>query len=135
MGFFRLFSKKDQALTLPSIATTPTVSPPPQVKEMSVETLKAKLDNGETPLIIDVREPWEYDIAHLRQAIHIPMNTIPQRLATLDPHAEIVVQCHHGGRSWHVANFLIQHGFTNVSNLSGGIDAWARRIERTMRTY
>ena len=134
MGLFGLFGKKDKPPTS-SPPAMPARATPPQVKEMSVEVLKAKLDNGETPLIIDVREPWEYDIAHLAQATHIPMNTIPQRLAELDKNAEIVVQCHHGGRSWSVANFLMQNGFTNVHNLSGGIDAWARQIDRTMRTY
>jgi len=136
MGLFGLFKKKVQS-SAPSPNAPPAAPPtaPPQVKEMSVEVLKAKLDNSETPLIIDVREPWEYDIAHLAQAIHIPMNTIPQRLAELDQQVEIVVQCHHGGRSWSVANFLLQNGFTNVHNLSGGIDAWARQIDRTMRTY
>ena len=135
MGLFGLFGKKDKQPAAPSTLTPPPRAIPPQVKEMLVEALKAKLDKGEAPLIIDVREPWEYDIAHLAQAVHIPMNAIPQRLAELDPQAEIVVQCHHGGRSWSVASYLLQNGFTNVHNLSGGIDAWARQIDRTMRTY
>jgi rhodanese-related sulfurtransferase len=57
------------------------------------------------------------------------------RMGELDKDAEIIVQCHHGSRSWNVAAYLMQNGFTNVKNLTGGIDAWARRIDRGMRTY
>ena len=114
-------------------AATPV--PIPQVKEMSAEDLKARLDRGETPLLIDVRENWEYQIVHLPQAVFIPMNTVPAKIGELDKRAEIVVYCHHGTRSWNVVAYMRQQGFTNVSNLTGGIDAWARRIDRTLRTY
>jgi rhodanese-related sulfurtransferase len=147
MGFFNRFKKKDERPAEPPRAQTPPPSqqpsqtdeieeqPIPQVKEMPVEELKAKLDRGETPMIIDVREDWEYTLVHLPQAVHIPMNTIPQRMNQLDKNAEIVVQCHHGSRSWSVTAYLLQNGFTNVKNLTGGIDSWARRVDRTMRTY
>ncbi|MCA1553727.1 MAG: hypothetical protein LC737_05050 [Chloroflexi bacterium] len=107
----------------------------PQVPELPVEQLKAKLERGEQPPIIDVREPWEHALVNLPQATLIPMNTIPERINELDPDAELVVYCHHGARSWNVAAYLMQHGFTNVKNLTGGIDAWARRVDRTMPTY
>ena len=105
------------------------------VKELPVEELKAMLDRGETPLILDVRERWEYDLVHLPQATLIPMNTIPRRMDELDKQAKIVVYCHHGARSWNVAAYLLQNGFSSVQNLTGGIDAWARRVDRMMRTY
>ena len=107
----------------------------PQVQEMSVEDLKAKLDKGETPIIIDVREPWEYEIVHLPDVKLIPMNTIPAHLGEFDKDAEIVVQCHHGSRSWNVAAYMMGQGFTNVKNLTGGIHAWSQRIDRTVKTY
>ena len=107
----------------------------PQVQEMSVEELKAKLDKGKSPLIIDVREPWEYQIVHLPNVTHIPMNTIPARLGELDKNAEIVVQCHHGSRSWNVAAYMMGQGFTNVKNLTGGIHAWSQRIDKSVKTY
>lgn len=139
MGFFNRFKKKDDSKPEPPSARPPdpepAALPAPSVKEMPVEELKAKLDRGETPLIIDVREPWEYDVVHLSQATLIPMNTIPDRMGELDKRAEIVVHCHHGARSWNVAAYMLQHGFTNVQNLTGGIDAWARRVDRTMKTY
>ncbi len=147
MGFFRRFRKSEEQKSTAAQHSTSTpapkrdepeestMQPMPQVKEMPVEELRAKLDRGETPLIIDVRETWEYDIVHLAQAKLIPMNTIPQKMQELDKNAEIVVHCHHGNRSWNVAAYLMQNGFTSVQNLTGGIDAWARRIERTMKTY
>ena len=82
-----------------------------------------------------MREPWEHQIAHLDAAELIPMNSIPARMEELDKNAEIVVYCHHGQRSWNVAAYMMQHGFTNVKNLTGGIDSWARRVDRSMRTY
>ncbi|MBI1800394.1 MAG: hypothetical protein HYR71_02040 [Chloroflexi bacterium] len=102
---------------------------------MPVETLKARLERGEKPLIVDVREGWEYQLVHLDEAIHIPMREIPKRLGEFDKQAEIVVHCHHGARSYDVAAFLMQNGCARVWNLTGGIDAWARRIDRSKRLY
>jgi rhodanese-related sulfurtransferase len=151
MGFFNRFRKQSgpQAKPAQPAAQTPAAAhrseaesrsleeepAMPQVQEMSVEELKAKLDKGETPLILDVREPYEYQIVHLPNVTHIPMNTIPARLGELDKNAEIVVQCHHGSRSWNVAAYMMGQGFTNVKNLTGGIHAWSQRIDKTMRTY
>ena len=142
MGFFNRFKKKDDGKPIstpvqsaPPSAPEPVELPLPQVKEMPVEELKAKLDRGETLLIIDVREEWEYNVVHLPQATLMPMNTIPDHIGELDKNAEIVLHCHHGARSWNVAAYMLQHGFTNVQNLTGGIDAWARRVDRTMKTY
>src|SRR5438045_4540324 len=143
MGFFKLFKKSSPPPEPPKVQTPPlnderegdAQHAMPQVPEMPVEELKAKLERGEQPLIIDVREQWEYDLVHLPQARLIPMNTIPEHVDELDKDAEIVLHCHHGARSWSVAAYLMQHGFSNVKNLTGGIDAWARRVERGMRTY
>ncbi len=143
MGFFNRFKKQNQP-TEPPNELPPSqhdesedepMQPMPQVKEMPVEQLKARLDRGEQPLIVDVREQWEYNLVNLPQAKLIPMNTIPQRMSELDKDAEIIVHCHHGPRSWNVAAYLLQNGFSNVKNLTGGIDAWARRVDRTMKTY
>lgn len=87
------------------------------------------------PVLLDVREPWEIEICCLAEAVQIPMNSIPSRQQELSPDRETVVVCHHGGRSMQVATFLERHGFTNVYNLSGGMDAWAREVEPTMATY
>ena len=119
----------------PGADETTEVMAAPQIKEVSVEELKARMDAGTAPLLIDVREPWEHQIVNIESAKLIPMNTIPEHMEELDKNAEIIVHCHHGQRSWNVAAYMMQHGFTNVKNLTGGIDSWARRVDKTKRTY
>ena len=84
--------------------------------------------------ILDVREPWEYDIAHLEGSILIPLGNLMQSMACLDPTKTIVVVCHHGIRSAHACYYLERNGF-QVINLTGGIDRWAKEIDRTMPLY
>ncbi len=99
--------------------------------------LKAWLDDPqrEKPLLLDVREPWEFERCHIEGAVSLPMNSIPVRLAELPRDRDIVVICHHGVRSYHVARFLDHNGFTRVINLTGGVDAWAKEADPTMPTY
>ena len=87
------------------------------------------------PLLLDVREDWEFATCKIGGSTQIPMNTIPARLQELDEDAEIVCICHHGARSMSVAAFLERNGFTKVTNLSGGIHAWAAQVDSTMPTY
>jgi len=87
------------------------------------------------PLLLDVREPWEFEICHIEGSRLIPMNSIPQKLSELDKDQSIVCICHHGMRSWQVAAFLEKNGFTQVINLNGGVDAWATEVDAAMRTY
>jgi rhodanese-related sulfurtransferase len=89
----------------------------------------------EKPLLLDVREAWEFDICRIEGAELVPMQTVPARLAELNPARETVVICHHGVRSYHAARFLEHSGFTNVINLTGGVDAWAKEADPTMPTY
>ncbi len=97
--------------------------------------LKDRLDEQPDLTLLDVREDWEYAICHLANSKHIPMQQIPGQLSSLDLEAPIVVICHHGMRSLQVAYFLSQSGFKDVTNLTGGIDAWAREIDQGMATY
>jgi len=97
--------------------------------------LKQHLDNNAQPLLLDVREPWEFELCHLSGALLVPMSQLPHQLETLNPHQETVVICHHGIRSQHVGIFLERMGFTQVINLKGGIDAWARDVDPKMPTY
>jgi rhodanese-related sulfurtransferase len=85
--------------------------------------------------VIDVREKSELDVASIPDVRHIPMGEIPARLAELDPHQEIVVMCRSGGRSMQVAQFLARNGFENVANLTGGILAWSREVDPSVRAY
>lgn len=102
--------------------------------EISVEDLKARLDRGDRLVLLDVREPGEYDLCNLGGVL-IPQNELPRRLGELDRSAEIVVHCKTGARSARAAGTLRAAGFTRVVNLAGGIEAWAERIDRTMPRY
>lgn len=88
-----------------------------------------------SPIMLDVREPWEYQTCHIEGALPMPMNTVPARQEELDPQAPIVCICHHGTRSMQVAAFLERNGFTQVANLTGGVHAWATQVDGTMPTY
>jgi rhodanese-related sulfurtransferase len=87
------------------------------------------------PFLLDVREPWEFETCKIEGATLIPMNTIPARMQELDEDAEIVCVCHHGARSMSVAAFLERNGFANVTNLTGGIHAWAVQVDSAMPKY
>ena len=87
------------------------------------------------PLLLDVREPWEFQTCHLDGATPMPMRTVPARLAELDADRPVVCICHHGARSMQVANFLEQNGFAEVINLTGGVHAWALQVDNSMPTY
>ena len=105
-------------------------------KEYSPKDLKEYLDQADKkPVLLDVREPWEYDRCHIPDSMLIPMRQIPNVLKEFNPEQEIVVICHHGIRSRAVANYLAQHNFTNVINLSSGVDGWAKQIDPSMPIY
>lgn len=87
------------------------------------------------PLLLDVREPWEYETCHIPQAQLMTMHSVPLKLDELDRDAEIVCICHHGGRSMQVANFLERNGFHQITNLTGGVHAWALQVDTSMPTY
>jgi rhodanese-related sulfurtransferase len=88
-----------------------------------------------SPLLLDVRESWEYELCHLPGSQLMPMHTVPLRSDELDRERDIVVICHHGGRSMQVAMFLEHKGFARLHNLSGGVDAWACDIAPDMHRY
>ena len=107
------------------------------VPEITPTELKERLDRGERLTIVDVREPFEWDIANLEPygARLIPMKEIPQRLEEIDPADEIVLQCRSGARSANVLGFLRQHGYERLLNLKGGILAWADEVDPGIPTY
>ena len=104
------------------------------IPQMSVTELKQRLDANDDLFLLDVREPFEYQIANIGGKL-IPQNDVPQRLAELDRGRQIVVQCKSGGRSQRIAEFLAQNGYTKVSNLAGGILAWADQIDPKVPKY
>ncbi len=88
------------------------------------------------PTLLDVREPWEYELCHVAASRHLPMHLVPTRLNEVgEADGAVVVICHHGARSMQVAMFLERNGFSAVHNLTGGLDAWARDVEPAMRRY
>ncbi len=87
--------------------------------------LKERLDAGDRPELLDVREPWEFDLARIEGSRLIPMGQLAERISELDPAAKTVVICHHGNRSAYVTQALAGAGFANVLNLEGGLDAYS----------
>ena len=105
-----------------------------QVPAISVEELKRKLDAGDDVFVLDVREPHEYQICNLKGYL-IPLGDLPKRVHELDSSREIVAHCRSGARSAKAVDFLRQAGFTKVKNLSGGILAWADKVDSSMPKY
>ena len=91
--------------------------------------------DGEKPHMLDVREPWEWQLARIDGAEHLPMGQIPAAVDDLDKTRPTVIICHHGTRSLQVVAFLQRQGFTNLHNLQGGIDAWSREIDSAVALY
>jgi sulfur-carrier protein adenylyltransferase/sulfurtransferase len=104
------------------------------IPTLSVDDLKALREQRKPHLLLDVREPDEYEIAKIDGSMLIPLNQLPSRLAELPKDKPIVVHCHHGGRSAQATGFLNQNGFS-ASNLAGGIDAWSERVDPAVARY
>ena len=92
-------------------------------------------DSRGKPVLLDVREPWEFETCRIAGSVSMPMRGIPARYRELKRDAEIVMVCHHGARSFQAGMFLEQMGFTGIVNLHGGVAAWARDVDPTMPTY
>lgn len=106
------------------------------MRQFTPRQLEAHLREGpDTPLLLDVREPWEFEIAHIEGSVLVPLRQVPQLVHREDPDREIVVICHHGVRSHHAGLFLEHHGFSRIINLAGGIDAWSREVDPDLPLY
>lgn len=101
--------------------------------EIDVWTAAQQLRGG--ALLLDVREPYEVAACAIAGSRHIPMRQIPESLGGLPQDQDILVLCHHGGRSLRVMQYLRASGFARVSNIAGGIDAWAREIDPSLPRY
>ncbi|MGB7543359.1 MAG: rhodanese-like domain-containing protein [Burkholderiales bacterium] len=102
---------------------------PDQLKTWLADSIRTQ------PVLLDVREPWEFQICQIPGSLHIPMNTVPHHKDRLDPDADTVLICHHGSRSFQVGIFLERAGFSRIFNLDGGVNAWARQVEPAMPVY
>lgn len=118
---------------------TPVVSFPAmfgsKIPEITAEELQASRDRGEKIVLVDVREPHETTISDLPGSIKIPLGSLPQSLAKVQPLDDVVVYCRTGGRSAQAVQFLIGKGYARARNLVGGINHWAEAIDPSMRKY
>ena len=106
--------------------------------ETSTREVKARLDAGEKLRLIDVREPFEFELARINDAVLIPMRTVPGELQKLDAIADdetLIVYCHHGVRSLSVVNWLREQGVEDCQSMSGGIDQWSWEIDNAVPRY
>jgi len=103
--------------------------------DITPQELKELLEKDLPPRMIDVRQDWEHDKCHIEGSVLVPMDQIADNLDSFDSDEGLVIVCHHGMRSAQVAQFLISSGFTNIMNLAGGLDAWAKEIDPEMEQY
>ncbi len=103
--------------------------------EISAEALQSRIAGGNPPVLIDVRQPFEWEINRLPGAVLFPLDRLGDVLDEYEPSEELVLDCHHGVRSLNAVFFLKQHGFTNVKSLAGGIDLWSMRIDPAVPRY
>jgi molybdopterin/thiamine biosynthesis adenylyltransferase/rhodanese-related sulfurtransferase len=116
-------------------AAAPKPLKEPVTMELSVTDLKEELAKGAKIVLLDVREPWEYELCRIEGSVLVPMGQLPERLEELDKSATIVTICHKGGRSLQVARFLEASGFANARSLKGGVDSWAVNVDPGMTRY
>jgi rhodanese-related sulfurtransferase len=105
------------------------------IQEITPVELKQRLDNGDAPFLLDVRDPREFDYCHLEGSVLIPLAELPSRADELPADRPIVAICHHGIRSFQAADFLRQNFGLDVTNLEGGIAAWAQEVDPQMKQY
>ena len=89
----------------------------------------------EPPVLVDVREPWEFDLCGIEGSLLVPLGQLPSRVDELPRDRPLVMVCHTGRRSQNAAMFLAQSGFADVQNLSGGVERWAVEVDPSMRRY
>ncbi len=106
-----------------------------KISEITPVDLKARIDNGDNLVLLDIREEIETKICQIKGSVHIPMQEIPSRLSELDMHSDLIIYCKTGERSYAVANFLKKSGFNRVANLYGGTLAWSETVDPSMPKY
>jgi len=105
------------------------------MQTVSPGDLANELSSGQNHRLVDVRDPWEFDLCRISGSENIPMGEIMGRLDSLGKEDSIVVICHHGARSQQVAAYLDSLGYSNIMNLEGGVDAWSRVVDPEMPQY
>jgi rhodanese-related sulfurtransferase len=103
--------------------------------DLQPQDLRAAQGAGRPVVLVDCREPWEYELVHLAEAILIPLSELPARAGEVPRTGDVVVYCHHGVRSRHGAMILRQAGIENARSLAGGIDRWAMSVDPSLPRY
>lgn len=106
-----------------------------EVKSISVKELSERMCSGEKIHVIDVREPFEWEICRIDKTLNIPMSSLTKSIEKIPDSEPTVIMCHHGVRSFHVIQYLQTKGFDQLMNLEGGIHAWALEIDEAMARY
>jgi len=117
------------------VVPTPHESENTMSDSVSAIELAASLERGETPVLLDVREPWEAEIASLPDSLLVPLGSLQSVVEKLDPAEDYVVYCHHGVRSEQALALLKQHGFEHAKHLTGGIESWSRTVDADVARY
>jgi adenylyltransferase/sulfurtransferase len=105
------------------------------IRDITPSELKLRLDAGEHPKLLDVRESWERAIARLPDSVHIPLREVAARTGELEPDQELIIYCKSGLRSRRAAEFLATRGFSRLANLAGGIDGWREEVDPELPDY
>jgi rhodanese-related sulfurtransferase len=106
------------------------------MEQVDVQTLKKWRDGGQSPILVDVREKDEWDLVRLEGSEWMPLSRFMEEAPRkLQPHVPVALICHHGVRSFHAGQYLESLGFARVINIQGGIDAWAKCVDRSLPTY
>lgn len=105
------------------------------MNSITPEELKARLDTGDKPFLLDVREAWEYALCSIEGSTNIVMSDIERMQNEIKPDQETIVICHHGMRSFQIANYLESIGYNYMTNLEGGVAAWAQTVDAEMAQY
>lgn len=116
-------------------ATSPQPTMDDYPLEISVQNAKRLIDAGEGVHVLDVRETYEREIGHIKGSEHIPLRQIPEYVGSLPRDRQLLIYCHHGNRSMRATEFLRARGFSAVTNIAGGIDAWSQEIDPSVRRY
>lgn len=103
--------------------------------EITVKEVNERLARGEKLFLVDVRDPWEYELCRIPGAKHIPLGSLPASLNALPDAEEVICYCHHGMRSLNAAAWLRQQGVENAKSLAGGIDRWSVEIDPQIPRY
>ncbi len=116
-------------------APQPTPDPEPAPMQLTPVALKDELANGRNLVLLDVRQPWEFELCHLEGSLHIPLDQLPDRMGEIAAHAAVVTICHGGARARQATQFLKASGIADVRTLVGGVEAWAVQIDPSMARY